>query len=86
MPEKVLVRGLSWLGDAVLSLPAMEALKRLWPDAALTIVAPQGLAPLWLMQPSVDSVQAFGPARRNGRLMEDLGLAVRLRREKWGSC
>jgi heptosyltransferase-2 len=83
MPEKVLVRGLSWLGDAVLSLPAMEALKRLWPDAALTIVAPQGLAPLWLMQPSVDSVQAFGPARRNGRLMEDLGLAVRLRREKW---
>lgn len=82
-PRRVLLRGVNWLGDAVLTLPAVEALRRLWPEAAFGVVAPEGLAPLWRMQPAVESLEASGSARGGVRLAEDLRLAGRLRRGRW---
>lgn len=83
VPERVLVRGVNWLGDAVLSLPAVEALRRLWPQASIAVVAPRGLAPLWGMQASVDKVFSFGGGPRDGRAQGDLRLALSLRRQRW---
>ncbi|MFQ6672194.1 MAG: glycosyltransferase family 9 protein, partial [Candidatus Tectimicrobiota bacterium] len=82
-PRAVLVRSPTWLGDTVLSLPAVEALRRLYPQATIGVVAPAGLAPLWGMQPTVDAVEAFGPTRGLARLWDDLRLAARLRRQRW---
>ncbi len=83
-PRRVLVRGVNWLGDTVMSLPAVEALGRLWPDTTVGVVAPEGLTSLWRMQPSVGEMEAFGArAGGAGRLGEDLRLAARLRRGRW---
>jgi heptosyltransferase-2 len=38
-PEKILVRGLNWLGDAVMSLPAISALRKASPSADLRVLA-----------------------------------------------
>ncbi len=82
-PRTVLVRGVNWLGDAVLSLPAVEALRRLYPDATIGVVAPERLAPLWRMQPGVDVVESFEAAPGLAGLRDDLRLAGRLRRQGW---
>lgn len=82
-PRTVLVRSVNWLGDAVLSLPAVEALRRHYPEATIAVVAPSGLAPLWSMQPTVDVVETFDAAPGFARLLEDLRLAGRLRRQRW---
>lgn len=42
--ERVVIRAPNWLGDAVLALPAMSALRRHFKDAHLTIAAPAGVA------------------------------------------
>lgn len=42
-----MVRAPNWLGDAVMSLPALESLRRRVPDAHLTIAARASLAPLF---------------------------------------
>ena len=43
----VLVRAPNWLGDIVLALPAMAAIRRHQPDAHITIAAPAGVAALF---------------------------------------
>jgi heptosyltransferase-2 len=45
--SRLVVRPPNWLGDAVLALPALGAIRRAWPDAHLTIAAPPGLVPLF---------------------------------------
>ncbi|HEY8561590.1 MAG TPA: lipopolysaccharide heptosyltransferase II [Pyrinomonadaceae bacterium] len=34
---KILVRGTNWVGDAVMTIPALRELRRLFPDAAITL-------------------------------------------------
>jgi len=35
--KKILVRGANWIGDAVMSVPAMRELRRIFPDAQITL-------------------------------------------------
>ncbi len=44
---KILVRATNWLGDAVMSLPALRVLKDRFPEAELTILARPSVAPLY---------------------------------------
>ena len=34
---KILVRGTNWIGDAVMSIPALRELRRIFPDAHITL-------------------------------------------------
>jgi len=54
-----LVVGLNWLGDAVMSMPAVQALKASRPGAHLTLLVRKGLAPLWKMHGAPDELLAW---------------------------
>ncbi len=58
-PFRILVRSSNWLGDAVMSAPAVRAIKRSRTDAHLTVLAPANLAPMWKLFPEVDHVIAL---------------------------
>ena len=55
-PFRILVRGTNWLGDSVISAPAVRAIKRGRPDAHITVAAPEKLAAVWKLVPEVDEV------------------------------
>jgi heptosyltransferase-2 len=55
-PEKILIRGVNWLGDAVMTTPALQRLREAYPAASITMLAPAKLADLWLHHPSLNSV------------------------------
>jgi heptosyltransferase-2 len=57
--EKILLRGLNWLGDAVMSTPALLRLRQARPSAHITLLSPEKLAGLWRDQPFLDEVLAF---------------------------
>src|SRR5438034_5493094 len=44
---KILVRATNWVGDAVLSLPALRAIRAKWPDAELSVLARPQVAALY---------------------------------------
>jgi heptosyltransferase-2 len=46
----------NWLGDAVMSLPAIAAVRRAVPDVSLAIAARPAIAPLFSMVPGLDDV------------------------------
>jgi heptosyltransferase-2 len=55
-PFRILIRSSNWLGDAVMSVPAVRAIKTGRPDARVTIAAPRKIAPIWKLIPEVDAV------------------------------
>lgn len=60
-PFRVLVRSTNWLGDAVMAIPAVQAIARGRPDAGVTVLAPAKLADLWRAVPEVAEVLTIEP-------------------------
>jgi heptosyltransferase-2 len=58
-PFRILIRASNWLGDSIMSIPAVRAVKRGRPDAHITIAAPAKLAPVWKLIPEVDEIIAL---------------------------
>jgi heptosyltransferase-2 len=55
-PFRILIRSSNWLGDAVMSVPAVRAIKAGRPDACVAIAAPEKIAPMWKLIPEVDAI------------------------------
>jgi lipopolysaccharide heptosyltransferase II len=55
-PFRILIRSSNWLGDAVMSVPAVRAIKNGRPDVHVTIAAPDKIAAMWRLIPEVDAI------------------------------
>jgi heptosyltransferase-2 len=76
--ERVCIRATNWLGDAVMSLPAIRAARQVFPRAHLAVAARPWVAELYSRENSIDSVILCSGKRR-----ED---AARLRRERFDAA
>lgn len=56
---RLVVRSPNWLGDAVMAVPAVRALKKARPDLELTVLVPVKIADLWREVSAVDRVVAI---------------------------
>lgn len=61
--KRLLIRGTNWLGDAVLTTPALVRLREKFPDAHIALLTPKKLEQLWLHHPAVDDVISFSPGQ-----------------------
>lgn len=57
--SRILIRSPNWIGDAVMTTPAMGAIRDAFPDATLTVVAPPAVAQLFSPHPHCDRVLVF---------------------------
>jgi len=60
MNETLLIRGVNWLGDAVMSTPALLRLRAARPDARIMLLTADKLRDLWIDHPAVNDVITFG--------------------------
>jgi len=58
-PRRILVRGVNWLGDAVMTTPALLRLREKFPGVHIALLCPEKLADLWQQHPAVDEVIFF---------------------------
>lgn len=82
-PDRILVRGVNWLGDAVMTTPALTRLRAHYPEAHISLLTKPHLAGLWRMQSLVDDVielhrgeSTFQLGRRLRDRNFDLGIAL----------
>lgn len=54
--ERLLVRAPNWVGDVILSLPALRDIRRAHPEARLSVLARSWVADLYRVVPEVDDV------------------------------
>lgn len=78
-PKKVLVRAPNWVGDIVMSLPALEKLREKFPAAELTVLAQAGVADLFRQVSFVDQVIPYDKKGKHRGLPGLLRLARELR-------
>lgn len=62
--RKVLIRAVNWIGDAVMTTPAVDTIRANFPDAEITVLANQAVSPIFSLYDGVDRVITFD---RNGR-------------------
>ncbi|MBW2066619.1 MAG: lipopolysaccharide heptosyltransferase II [Deltaproteobacteria bacterium] len=61
--KKILVRSTNWVGDVVMSLPALEAIGKNFPDAEIIVLARPWVTPLLKNHPAVHRVMSFVKGR-----------------------
>ena len=58
-PQNLLIRGVNWLGDAIMTLPAITRLREALPKTRLTLLSHEKLAGLWEHTAHFDHVLTF---------------------------
>jgi heptosyltransferase-2 len=78
---KILVRATNWIGDAVMSLPALAAIRANFPTAEIAVLARPWVADIYARQTAIDRVIPYRVARGAGDLGAKWDLAKQLRNE-----
>jgi heptosyltransferase-2 len=58
-PQRILVRTTNWIGDAVMTTPALGAIRETFPDSHITVVANPLVARLFECHPDCNTVMVF---------------------------
>ena len=58
-PRRILVRGVNWLGDAVMTTPALLRLREKFPAAQITLLTQSKLVDLWRHHPAINETIDF---------------------------
>src|SRR5260370_27050748 len=62
-PSRILVKEVNWLGDVVMSLPALRAIRRAWPEAHLAVLIKKELASFFDGARWIDEVIPYSVGR-----------------------
>ena len=79
----ILLVRLRLIGDVVFTTPAIRAIRRHYPDARITYIVEEDAAAVVRHNPHLDEVIVAKSPRARGRLLSDLALIRRLRRERY---
>ena len=60
-PQKIMVRATNWVGDGVISLPALEALRNRFPNAEIVLVAKPWVSEMYWHHPAVNRQIVYDP-------------------------
>ena len=58
-PEKILIRGTNWVGDAVISIPAMKEIRRLFPGAHISLLVRPWVRDIYSAVDFVDEILEY---------------------------
>ena len=58
-PQKILVRATNWVGDAVISLPALQALRERFPEAEIVLATKPWVSEVYYHHPAVSRQMIF---------------------------
>ncbi len=78
----ILIIRLRLIGDVVFTTPAVQALRRRFPDARLTYLVEPSAEPVVRAHPALDEIIVVPAERGPARIGADLALARRLRRSR----
>ncbi len=82
--NRILIRATNWVGDAIMTLPALEAVRENFPHGHITVLAKPWVAPLYESHPAVDGVMVLDKGHTRGSaLFEVMKTARRIRKERF---
>ncbi len=82
-PARILIRATNWVGDAIMSLPALRAVRGACPSAHIAVLARSWVAGVYARESFADRVIAYAPKPGAGDWGAKWRLARDLRRERF---
>jgi len=80
---KILIRATNWVGDAIMAIPALQAIRSRYPEAQLSVLARPWVVGLYRGQGIVDNLIVYEHKGRHGGIFGREKLIAELRREKF---
>ncbi|MFZ5564503.1 MAG: lipopolysaccharide heptosyltransferase II [Thermodesulfobacteriota bacterium] len=84
--QRLLIRSSNWIGDAVMTTPAVRAVREIFRDAHITILVKPLFAPVFEHSPRVDRVMLYDDRIRHRGLAGKLRLAADLRKDHFDAA
>jgi len=81
--KKILIRSVNWIGDAVMTLPAIGAIREYFPAAEISILANPLVSPVFENHPWIDRVITFDEKGAHKGFVGRLRLAGELRKHSF---
>ena len=78
-----MIRSANWLGDAVMTVPALMAVRETYPDAHIAVVANPLVAQLLENHPGCDEIIVYNKRAEHAGVLGMLRFAADLRRRKF---
>lgn len=82
--SRILIRGVNWIGDAVMTMPSLRALRKADRDSAVSLLVRPSVAPLFAREPNVDEILLYENEYRG--VMGKLRLAQLLRMRNFSTA
>jgi heptosyltransferase-2 len=73
--KRILVKGTNWVGDTIISFPAVSALRQQLPKARISVLTKSRLAELWKANPDIDEVLPYDMLSGVERIFGELQIA-----------
>jgi len=84
--QRILVRAANWVGDAVMSLPALEALRERFPRAEIVVVSKPWVSELYWYHPAVNRQIVYKPNSEHRGLGGFWNLVKEVRAERFDAA
>lgn len=84
--KRLLIRSTNWIGDAIMTTPAVRAIRRNFPNARISMLAKPWVAPVFAHSPHVDEIIVFDAGGRHAGVFGTLRLAKDLRKGRYDAA
>lgn len=86
-PKKILIRSTNWIGDAIMTTPAVHTIRENFPDAEITMLAVPWVADIFRLSPDVDKVWVYDKKEMySGKIKGVVKLAAHLLQYKFDAA
>jgi heptosyltransferase-2 len=58
--RNILIRGVNWIGDAIMTLPSLRAVRKAMPEARISLLVKPWVSPLFEQNPYIDEIILYG--------------------------
>lgn len=84
--KRLLIRSTNWIGDAVMTTPAVRAIRHNFPAAWISMLAKPWVTPVFAHSPHVDDIIVYDTNGRHAGIGGTIRLARELRREDFDAA
>jgi heptosyltransferase-2 len=84
--DNILIRGTNWIGDAVMTLPAIAAIRNSFPRAKITILVKPWVADIFRLCPDIDEIMLYQSPGIHEGLAGKLRIASEIRKKQFDAA
>lgn len=81
--KRILIRSTNWVGDSILTTPAVRAIRKNFPHSEITVLAKPWVVPVFEENPHVDRIMVYDPHDRHKGWLGKWRLVQEIRKQRF---